>query len=116
MSMGGRHSPEQVLDNFQTFTKLVHAGLPKTKIFFISIKPSKSRWEYWKHMNRANELIKDYTQLDNRLGFFDISPLMLDADGVANDDLLVWDGIHMNSKGYELWKSLIKPVLLSENN
>jgi hypothetical protein len=45
MSRGKRHSPEQVLDNCRTFTNLIHAELPETKIFFISIIPSKLRWK-----------------------------------------------------------------------
>src|SRR5712691_4050334 len=33
-------TPERVLADFKAFVKAVHAGLPKTKIVYISIKPS----------------------------------------------------------------------------
>src|SRR5687767_2366409 len=36
-------SPEEVLQNFQAFVKKVHVQLPKTKIYFLAIKPSPSR-------------------------------------------------------------------------
>ena len=35
------------------------------------------------------------------------------ADGKANADLLRFDGIHLNDKGYAVSTSLIKPTLLA---
>jgi lysophospholipase L1-like esterase len=38
---------------------------------------------------------------------------MLDAQGEPRAELFRWDGLHMNAKGYAVWTSIIKPVLLS---
>ena len=37
---------------------------------------------------------------------------MLDAQGKPRADLFRWDGLHMNAKGFALWTSIIRPVLL----
>ena len=38
-------------------------------------------------------------------------PIMLKADGTCNDDLLWWDGVHLNRKGYKAWAKLVKEKL-----
>ncbi len=43
----------------------------------------------------------------------DIDPPMLDAQGKPRPELFRWDGLHMNAKGYAIWTSIIKPILLS---
>src|SRR5205823_1256041 len=35
--IAGRRTPDQVLADFQTFVKNVHAALPETKVFYLSI-------------------------------------------------------------------------------
>jgi lysophospholipase L1-like esterase len=37
---------------------------------------------------------------------------MLGPDGLPKLDIFVADRLHMNRKGYELWKPIIGPVLV----
>jgi lysophospholipase L1-like esterase len=37
---------------------------------------------------------------------------MLGPDGLPKPDIFVADRLHMNRKGYELWKPIIAPVLV----
>ena len=37
-------TPEQVLDDYSAFVRLVRSTLPSTRLVFVSIKPSPSRW------------------------------------------------------------------------
>ena len=111
MSMGRKQSAEEVLNNYQKFVHLVHNQLPNTKIYFISIKPSIDRWLDWENMNKANQIIKKFSNKSEILGFIDISSSMLNAVGKPREDILIWDGIHMNDEGYRVWTSIIKPVL-----
>lgn len=111
MSMGNKQSAEEVLNNYQRFVQLVHSQLPKTKVYFISIKPSSDRWEYWQNMNKANKIIEEFSNQSEKLGFIDISSSMLNAASKPREDILIWDGIHMNDEGYRIWTSIVKPVL-----
>ena len=54
-------SPDVVSELFQRFVHEVRAELPSTRIFFLSIKPSPSRWDSWPRMQEANAV--SYTHL-----------------------------------------------------
>ena len=53
-------APAKILRTFQAFVETVHDELPKTRIYFLAIKPSRSRWELWPIMAEANELIEGW--------------------------------------------------------
>ena len=53
-------SPETILEDFQEFVGKVESEFPETKIGFISIKPSPSRWHLHPQLQKANALIKAY--------------------------------------------------------
>ncbi len=104
-------SPEQVGEDFQAFATVVHKELPKTKIVFISIKPSLARWEMADKQKKANELIEAFCKKNDYLTYLDVVKPMLGDDGKPNRELFIKDGLHMNEKGYELWGGLLKPLL-----
>ncbi len=110
MSVGRVHNSKDVLKNYKKFVAFVHNSLPDTKIYFISIKPTIGRWEYWPDMVKANALIKHFSETHTNLGFIDVSTSMLE-NGLPRKDIISLDGIHMNNKGYEIWTSIIKPLL-----
>ena len=104
-------SAKQVFDDYKKFSKLVHLRLAKTRIIFISIKPSGSRWSLWPVMNRANMMIKRFCETDRRLFYFDAATPLLDTQGKPNLDLFLSDKLHLNSKGYEIWTRLLRPAI-----
>lgn len=106
-------SPEQVFGDFQQFVKIVHAQLPETWIYFISIKPSIQRWGNWPNFKRANEMIASFIRTQPRAEFIDVGEAMLDGQGQPRRELFREDGLHMNARGYAVWTSIVKPVLLS---
>ncbi len=106
-----RKTAEEVRDAYQAFCQTIHARLPATPIYFISIKPPKVRLDFWPAMQTANRLIQDWCASDSRLHYIDIVPAMLDAQGRPRRDVFRWDGIHLNQKGYALWTAVVKPVL-----
>jgi lysophospholipase L1-like esterase len=109
--LAGGHSPKQVADDFAAFAAAIHKDLPKTRIVFIAVKPSIARWKLREKQQEANSLVKDVCGKDPRLEFLDLGPKMLDADGKPNRDLFVKDGLHMTSKGYEIWSPAVAEAL-----
>jgi lysophospholipase L1-like esterase len=99
-------------DSFQVFCETIHATLASTPIFFISIKPPKRRKKFWLEMQEANKLIEEFCASDERLHYIDIVSPMLDSNGALKPDLFKWDGIHLNEKGYVIWASVVKPILM----
>ena len=114
MGAGKVKTPQEVLGAYQAFTQKVHQALPETPIYFVSIKPSGLRWEQWPEMQKANSLIEQYTLTDERLRYIDISKAMLDKEGNLRKDIFKWDKLHLNSKGYQLWASVIKPIIVKD--
>lgn len=90
----------------------VRADVGEIPIIYIAIKPSKLRKKQWPEMRKAKALIAARTQLDPLLYFADIATPMLNEDGKPNRDYLIWDGLHLNEKGYALWTSAIRPLLI----
>jgi lysophospholipase L1-like esterase len=105
-------TPEEVLVEFQHFVGLIHAALPETWIYFISIKPTRLLGSRWTAMKRTNALIEEFVHTQANVEFIDVSTALLDAQGKARPEFLSWDGLHPNRQGYELMTSKIKPVLV----
>jgi len=105
-------SPEVFLDALRTFVAKVHLRLPETRIYIISIKPSPARRVFWPEMSRANALLAEECAGDNRLCYISIVEGMLRPDGRPREDIFLDDRLHMNAKGYEIWRDAVRPVLL----
>ena len=105
-------TPEIVANDYRQFVQIVRADLPDTWIYFISIKPSKLRWNEWPKMKAADAMIQDFARTQKRVEYIDVASPMFDAQGNLPADLFVADGLHPTPKCYALWTSIIKPVLL----
>ena len=107
-----KKTPEEVKNNFREFCEKIHGQLPEVPIYFISIKPPKRRKKLWDEMKRANSLVEEFCNSNDLLHYIDIVPPMLTTEGTPRSELFKWDGIHMTELGYEIWTSIVKPILL----
>lgn len=105
--INAKKSPQQVFADFKAFVAKVHAERPRTKISYISIAPNPARWSQIKDVREANRLIEEFTRTDARLAFIDTFSHMLGADGQPLPDIYVSDRLHMNPKGYLIWKDVV---------
>jgi lysophospholipase L1-like esterase len=104
-------SPERVLSDFKAFVGKIHAVLPRARIAYIAIKPCPAREKFLDRVKTANRLIREHCATDDRLLFVDVFTPMLTAEGRPRADLTIKDGLHPNAQGYELWASILRPVL-----
>lgn len=104
-------SAQRVVEDFKAFVSKVHSRLPAVKIGYISIAPNPARWKQIETVREANRLIKEFTLRDPRLFFIDTHSHMLGKDGQPLPDIFLDDKLHMNRKGYEIWKKIIQPYL-----
>ena len=102
---------EQVLADFQAFVAKVRAALPETKILFVSIKPSPSRAMLWDEAQKANRMIREFTEKTPGLAYIDTATAMLGADGKPKPEIFLTDNLHMNRQGYEIWIPIVKAAL-----
>ena len=109
---GSPKTPQTVANDFKEFVRIVHADLPNTWIYLLSIKPSKLRWKEWPKMQAANRMIQDFANTQTRVQYMDVASAMFDSNGNLPADLFVADGLHPAPKCYALWTAIIRPVLL----
>jgi lysophospholipase L1-like esterase len=109
--VAGGKSAQRVCEDYRRFLGLVHSALPRTKVIFITIKPSGSRWSLWSEMKRANDLIRDLSKTDNRLLFADLATPLLTANGTPDESLFLRDRLHLNARGYAAWTRALTPVI-----
>ena len=103
----------RVLQDFEEFARLTWSASPKTKILFVAIKPSLARWHLYAEQTRLNETIRRRGRQEPRLGFIDIRPVMLGADGRPKAELFLEDGLHLSVAGYVAWAGVFGPQLQS---
>lgn len=107
-----QRTSEQVFDNFAELATLIQNRLPKTKIYYISMKPSISRKTDWLKVAKADAMIEDYIKKHKNFTYIDIRPAMYRPNGSINGDYFVGDSLHMKPAGYEAWTKIIRPYLI----
>jgi lysophospholipase L1-like esterase len=105
-------SADEVLSRFQTVFQKIRTQLPNVPVEYISIKPSPSRLQFFPVIKEANELIRNYLRGQSNTHFIDVFSSMIDSNGQPKNGIYLEDNLHMNSKGYEIWQSLIQPYLI----
>lgn len=104
-------STEQILTNADSLIKIIRAALPKTKIIFISPKPSGARWHLKAQYENFNSKLAQFTKSRKRVYFADVWLPMLDATGNLLPGLFLEDNLHMTEKGYSIWTNVLNRFL-----
>lgn len=104
---------EDFFDDVVTMTRLINIYFPNAKILLVSVKPSPSRTAYFDKYKAANTLMKNYADKISYIEYADTWTPMLNNDGSPNSSLFGSDMLHMNSTGYAIWKTVLKPFLLT---
>lgn len=106
----GRH-PEEILIFFQQL--MVKANiLGNIPCYFVSLKPSPARWQMAEQFRYTNNLIQsEIIRCDNNWKFIDVFHAMLNKSGQPIDTFYADDNLHLSTKGYELWTTIIRAVL-----
>ena len=108
-------STKLVLKRFKQLYGLIRNHWPSVPIVYISIKPSPTRWQLESSFVEANERIKGFIQKQKDIQFLDVHTAMLTTGGETRPELYIGDRLHMNEKGYEIWKNRLFPLLLPVN-
>lgn len=101
-----------VVDRFKTLFAMIRAKYKRVPVAFVSMKPSPSRQKFLTKYVAANAAIKDFLATQKRTAYIDVYTPMLQPDGNVMTDIFKADNLHMNAKGYAIWKQVMEPYLL----
>jgi len=103
----GRH-PEEVFIFFRQLVTCTRQRFGNIPLAFISIKPSITRWNIVDSIRYTNKIIgEDIRREGGNLHFINVYNKMTDNAGYPKREFLDPDGLHINAKGYTLWKEII---------
>ena len=97
----GRH-PEEVVLFFENLVYKIREKYGNIKCSFIAIKPSIARRNLRDSIHYTNKCVQTLTEKDDYLFFVDIFENLLDNNGNADNQYFEDDGLHFNTKGYEI--------------
>lgn len=103
----GRH-PEEVFLFYKQLLSQIRIKFGNIPVGFMSVKPSFTRWNIINSINFTNKIIEEDIKKDtNNTFFIDIHTIMTSETGFPRKDLFQLEGLHINDKGYEIWKKII---------
>ena len=100
-----------VLNRFIALYDLIRKDFPTVPLIYISIKPSPVRVEHLETIIDSNQIIKEYISLQKNVFFLDIFEQMMRSDSTIDASLFIEDQLHMNEKGYSIWKKVLAEFL-----
>jgi lysophospholipase L1-like esterase len=103
-------TPDDVYADFAAFMRLKDQQLGKTPVYFISVKPSKLRWNMQLQMTEVNARVRELAEGRDDLLLIDVVRPMLGPDGKPKD-IFVEDNLHMTPEGYAIWTPVVKAAL-----
>lgn len=93
------------------FIDAIFAARPDAEIHFISVKPSVKRAPRIEVFREANAGLRKLCESDERLGVIDVFSPLLDRPAGPPPDIFAEDRLHLNEKGYAIWRSAIREAL-----
>ena len=103
---------ETIISQFQQVVDRIHAELPETRIYVLSVKPSVSRVAVWDAAQRVSAGYQEIANNDPLVHYVDVATPFLWDDGTVMDDVFVADNLHLNDMGNLIWGAAIRAALM----
>lgn len=103
--------PEETVSKNNLLFNRIQEDFKRSKIIYISMKPSISRWHLWEDYKKGNAKIRKICEANDRLFYLESADVMLNDDGSIKKDIFIEDGLHMNAKGYEDWTKMVRNLI-----
>ena len=105
--------PEKIFKKLIVLIKMIKEKFKKIKIINIQLKPSLERISKMDKINLLNKLISDhFKRRKNLIQLECFDDIMINGD--IDETFFLRDGLHLNSKGYELISQKLKHLLKND--
>lgn len=106
-------APKTILEHFRNLYHHLHRELPETRLYVLGIVPSPGkRFERWEAIQETNALLKAECASQSWIRFLDTTSPLIGSDGYPRPECFLINDPHMTPKGYEIWASVIAPVVV----
>ncbi|MEC4882798.1 MAG: GDSL-type esterase/lipase family protein [Scytonema sp. PMC 1070.18] len=108
--MNAGRNVEETLSEYKNILIELQQKTPKTQVFVQSILPVNNNISrYWQDNNIVMELNLKLRELAQEFSYYyiDVFPYLLDSQNQLSSDYTS-DGLHLNGKGYLMWKQAIE--------
>lgn len=105
--LGDNRHPEEVFLFFCAFSEKVQEYFPDIPFTYLSVKASPARWHLAENIRCTNALIHQKIADFPRYHYIDLFTPMLNDAGQPRKELFEADGLHLNRKGYQLWRDVL---------
>lgn len=85
--------------------------LPQADVYLLAAKPSILRWGFLEEYQELNREFLKLSLMNDQVHFIDIWTPMIDHEGEVLQDIFIGDNLHMNNKGYDIWRKVVAPYV-----
>ena len=103
---------EMVVNRFTALFNYIRAKYKNVPVAYVSMKPSPSRVRLLEKYKEGNKRIQSFLATKPNTRFVDVYTAMLTPAGEPIPDIFIDDKLHMNAKGYAIWKKILERVFL----
>ncbi len=104
-------SPVEVAEKYAQLIQIIRKRYKEVPVFVVAITPTRSRWKVWPQIRYANEEISTMVKQFLGVTFIPTEKYFLNENGLPQEELFIEDQLHLSTKGYDVWKSVIRPYL-----
>lgn len=109
--VNAKQGAEGIVRRFAQFSDKVHAALPDTRIFFVSVLRAPDKRARWGTVDSVNTAIAVMNAQSPWVFYIDLNPTVFDAAGQVRGELYRPDSLHYLPSTYDRFTAVIKPVL-----
>ena len=104
-------SASEIVAHIRVFVQRIHQKFPSTTILNVSLKPSFERQEFLEVIQQINQGMFELSMQLSYLQQVKFYEFLIDQNQQIRTDLLLQDGLHLNSLGYQILKKQVGKAL-----
>lgn len=109
--INAKRTPRQVAQDFSDFVLTARQLLPSTRISFIELTSSPSRWAQRDAVVETNAIIQRLCQR-NGVDFIPVREKLFGPSREPRPELFITDKLHLNPEGYKILADAVRPFLM----
>ncbi len=96
---------------YREVLEILSSSYPEARIFVNSLLPVNVDFIKDESIRNANIALRELTIDFRKAEYLDLYNLFVDENGKAMSDYLLDDGVHLSSKGYEVWSGALEEII-----